>query len=109
VLVATSQQDLQELVDHLHSVSGKYGLMLNKEKTKVMSTKENACVSSVDGKVLDDADTFCYLGSLITSDAEYSKETKSRLSKGQYARVGLKRIWQSHDIAVATKVRLLKA
>jgi len=58
----------------------------------------------VDGKVLDEVDTFCYLGTLITSDAECSKEIKSRLSKGQYVGAGLKRIWQSHDIAVATKV-----
>jgi len=27
---------LQELADRLHHVSGKYGLVLNKEKTKVM-------------------------------------------------------------------------
>ena len=43
-LIATSQQELQELVDRLHRASGKYGLMLNKEKTKVMSTEDNTCV-----------------------------------------------------------------
>jgi len=53
-------------------------------------------------------DNFCYLGSLITNDAECAKEIKSRLSKGQYVSAGLKRIWQSHDIALTTKVRLLK-
>ena len=77
VLVATSQQDLQDLVDRLHRFSGKYGLLLNKEKTKVMSTEEKPCMISVDGKVLDEVDTFCYLGALITSDAECSKEIKS--------------------------------
>jgi len=34
---------------------------------------------------------------------------KSRLSRGKDVSAGLKRIWQSRDIAVATKVRLLKA
>jgi len=84
--------------------------VLNKEKTKVMSTEDNTCMVYVDGKVLEQVDNFCYLGSLITNDAECSKEMKSRLSKGQYVSVGLKRIWQSHDSAVTTKwVGLLKA
>jgi len=74
-----------------------------------MSTEDNPCMISVDGKVLDEVDNFCYLGTLITSDAQCSKGIKSRLSKGQYVSAGLNRIWQSHDIAVATKVRLLKA
>jgi len=52
VLVATSQQDVQDLVDRLHRVSGKHSLLLNKEKTKVMSTEENPCMISVDGKVM---------------------------------------------------------
>jgi len=108
-LIATSQQDLQELVDRLHRVSVKYALVLNKEKTKVMSSEDKPCMISVHGKVLDQADTFCYLGLLITNDAECSKEIQSRLGKGQYVSVGLKRIWQSHNIAVVTKMRLLKA
>jgi len=52
---------------------------------------------------------FCYLGALMMSDAECSKEMKLPLSEGQYVSAGWKRMWQSHDIAVVTKVRLLKA
>ena len=37
------------------------------------------------------------------------RRRSSRLSKGQYTSAGLSRIWQSHDIAVATEVRLLQA
>jgi len=107
VLIATSQQELQELVDRLHKTSGKYGLMLNKEKMKVMSTEDNTCMVYVDKKVLEQVDNFCYLGSLSTNDAKCAKEIKSRLSKGQYISAGLKRIRQSHDIAVTTKVKLL--
>ena len=44
-----------------------------------------------------------------TSDAECSKEIKARLGKSQNASAGLKRIWQSSDIADATKVRLMRA
>ena len=64
-------------MDRLHRASGKYGLMLNKEKTKVLSTEDNTCTIYVDGKVLEQVDNFCYLGSLITNHAECSKEIKS--------------------------------
>ena len=49
----------------------------------MMSTEEIPCIISVDGKVLDEVDTFCYLGTLITSDADCSKDMKSRLSRGR--------------------------
>ena len=55
---------------------------------------------------MDKADTFGYFGSLITSDAECSKEIKARVGKGQNVTAVLKR---SHDVAVATKVRLMRA
>ena len=40
VFIATSQQDLQELVDRLHTVNGKYDLVLNKTSTNVLRTRK---------------------------------------------------------------------
>jgi len=39
-LLATSEAELQELVDHLDQVSRKYSLLINVDKTKVMVTGE---------------------------------------------------------------------
>src|SRR6218665_3957110 len=52
--------------------------------------------------------TFQYLGSMITEDAEI-KEIRGRLSRGQSAETGMKQIWKSHSIKLTTKVRLMKA
>jgi len=38
VLLATSEAELQELVDRLARVSRKYSLLINVDKTKVMAT-----------------------------------------------------------------------
>jgi len=41
VLIATSEQELQVLVDRLNTVSNQYNLMINVDKTKVMTTCKN--------------------------------------------------------------------
>jgi hypothetical protein len=62
--------ELQELVDRLDRVSGKYSLLINIDKTKVLASDGAACHISIQGVQLEQVDTFPYLGSLITEDAE---------------------------------------
>jgi len=38
MLLATSEAELQELVDHLDQVSRKYSLLINVDKTKVLAS-----------------------------------------------------------------------
>jgi len=53
--------------------------------------------------------TFQYLGSVITEDAECSKEIRGKLAREQSAETGMKQIWKSHSIKLTTKVRIMKA
>ena len=43
ILLATSEAELQELVDRLDCVSRKYSLLINVDKTKVMTSDGIAC------------------------------------------------------------------
>ena len=43
ILVATSEAELQELVDRLDRVSSKYSLIINVGKTEVMASNGIAC------------------------------------------------------------------
>jgi len=43
ILSATSEADLQELVDRLDRVSRRYSLLINIDKTKVMASDGTAC------------------------------------------------------------------
>ena len=52
---------------------------------------------------------FIFLGSKITADSEYSHEMKRRLLLGRKAVTNLDSILKTRDIALPTKVRIVKA
>ena len=52
---------------------------------------------------------FIFLGSRITADSDYSHEIKRHLFLGRKAMTNLDSILKSRDIALPTKVRLVKA
>ena len=43
ILLATTEAELQELVDHLDRVSREYNLLINVDRTKVMASDGIAC------------------------------------------------------------------
>jgi len=63
ILLATSETELQELVDRLDRVSRKYSLLINGDKTKVMASDGIACRILIQNELLEQVDTFPYLGS----------------------------------------------
>jgi len=75
------EAELQELVDRLHRVSRKYSLHINVDKTKVMATDCIACRLLIQNEQLEQADTFPYLGSVITEDGEFTTEFRTRLNR----------------------------
>ena len=89
ILLATSETELQELVDRLDRVSRRYSLLINIDKTKVMAS---------DG-----------IASLIMEDGECTTEFHTRLNRGQAIGASLQKIWKSHSIPISTKTRLMKA
>ena len=62
ILLATSEAELQELVDRLDRVSRKYSLLINVDKTKVMASDGIACHILIQNELLEQVDTFPYLG-----------------------------------------------
>ena len=74
ILLPTSEAELQQLVDRLDQVSCKYSLLINVDKNKVMASDSTACRMLIQNELLEQVDTFPYLGSLITADAECTME-----------------------------------
>ena len=70
-------------MDRLHRVSRKYSLLINVDKTKVMASDGIACRILIQNELLQQVDTFPYLGSLITEDGECTTELRTRLNRGQ--------------------------
>jgi len=63
ILLATSEAELQELLDRLHRVSRKYSLfIINVDKTQVMASDGIVCCILIQNEHLEQMDTFLYLG-----------------------------------------------
>ena len=86
--------------------SGKVGLKLNIQKTKIMASGPITSWE-IDGETVSD---FIFLGgSKITADGDCSHEIKRQLLLGRKVMTNLDSIFKSRDITLTTKVHLVKA
>ena len=83
----------------------KAGLKLNIQKTKIMAFSPITSWQ-IDGETVTD---FIFLGSKITVDGDCSHEIKRHLLLGRKVLTNLDSILKRRDIALSTKVRLVKA
>ena len=63
----------------------------------------------IDGKTVETVSDFIFLDSKITADGDCSHEIKRRLLLGRKVMTNLDSIFKSRDIALLTKVCLVKA
>ena len=63
----------------------------------------------IDGETVETGSDFIFLGSKITADGDCSHEIKRRLLLGRKVMTNLDSIFESRDITLPTKVRLVKA
>ena len=88
--------------------SEKAGLKFNTQKTKIMASGPITS-GQIDGKTVDTVADFIFLSSKITADGNCSHEIKRRLLLRRKVMTNLDSILKSRDIALPTKVHLVKA
>ena len=88
--------------------SGKTGLKLNIQKTKIMAS-DPITSWQIDGETMETVTDFIFLGSKITADGDCSHEIKKHLPLGRKTMTNLDSILKSRDITLPTKVHLVKA
>ena len=115
VLIAGGMEELQELVNRVNKASVQFGLSLNASKTKVMKIcrkpnyEEELKFITVNNKRNENVKEFIYLGTLITSNCDDTKEIRRRLCIAKNAVISLTQIWKDKGISIGTKKRLLKS
>ena len=87
--------------------SEKAGLKLSIQKTKIMVSSPITSWQ-IDGETMETVRDFIFLGSQITADDDCSHEIKRCLLLGRKAVTNLNSILKSRDIALLTKVWLVK-
>ena len=107
-LMTESEEELKSLLMKVKEESGKVGLMLNIQKTKIMASGPITSWQ-IDREIMETVRYFIFLGSKITADGDYSHEIKRHLLLGRKAITNLDSILKSRDITLPTKVHLVKA
>src|SRR5574337_560719 len=88
--------------------SGKVGLKLNIQKTKIMASGPITSWK-IDGETVETVADFIFWGFKITTDGDCSHEMKRHLLLGRKVMTNLDSIFKSRDITLPTKVCLVKA
>ena len=107
-LMAESEEELKSLLMKVKEESKKVGLKLNIQKMKIMASGV-ITPWEIDGETVETVSDFIFLGSKITADGACSNEIKRRLLLERKFMTNLDSILKSRDIALPTKVHLVKA
>ena len=107
-LITESKEELKSLLMKLKEESGKVGLKLYIQKTKIMASGPITSWEIV-GETVETVSDFIFLDSKITADGDCSHEIKRCLLLGRKVMTNLHSIFKSRDYTLPTKVRLVKA
>ena len=106
--MAEIKEELKSLLMKVKEGSEKVGLKLNIQKTEIMAS--GAITSwQIDGETMETVRDFIWGGSKITADGDCSHKIKRCLLLGRKAMTNLDSMIKSRDIALPTKVCLIKA
>ena len=108
LLMAESKEELKHLLMRVKEESEKPSLRLNIKKTKIMASSPFTSWQIV-GEKVEVVTDFLFVGSKITEDGDCSHEIRRRLLLGRKAVTNVDSVLKSRDIAVPTKVHIVKA
>ena len=106
--MAESEEELKSLLMKVKEESGKVGLKLNIQKTKIMASGPITSWQ-IDGETVETLADLILGGSKITADGDCSHEIKRHLLHGRKVITNLDSILKSRDITWPTKVHLFRA
>ena len=107
-LLASSNDDLQVIVDKVKSQSERMGLNMNVSKTKTMVISRNEGTKAniqVDGKILEQVDHFKYLGQTVSESGKNIQEIKIRIAQAKSTFLQMSDILTSRDISIALRLK----
>ena len=101
------RKQLKSLLMKVKEESEKSGLKLHIQK--MIRALGPSTSWEIDGETVETVTDFHFLGSKITPDDAYSHEIKRHLPLGRKSMTNLDSLLKSKDIALPTKVHLVKA
>ena len=109
-LLSSSASQCQRKINKLKVTAEKAGLKINRDKTKSMRLNARTQTPlKIGSEVMEDVDTFVYLGSVMTTTGDSDHDIKVRIGKAWGAYNKLKPIWRSKQLSTKTKVSVYRA
>ena len=113
VLIADSEEKLQNILTTVTIESEKKGLQLNAKKTECMVISKRSerpvCNINCKGERIKQVCTFKYLGFNITPDGRCDTEIKKRIAMAKDTYTKMKSIFNNRNIGLGTKINTMKA
>ena len=110
-LLDKTYERLQNQLEKLDAESKRYGMQINRDKTKTMIFHRKEAKPRVkiklNGTELEEVDNFIYLGAKVTWNNDCTEEIKRRIQLATAAYRDLKIVWNDRGIRIDTKVQLL--
>ena len=108
IFMAESKEKLKNLLMTMKEESGKVGLKLNIQKTKIMASGP---ITSwhIDWGTMETVADFIYLGSKFTADGDFSHEIKRCFLLDRKVMTNLDSTLKSRDITLPTEAKSTKS
>ncbi|KAL8597728.1 hypothetical protein ACOMHN_001687 [Nucella lapillus] len=114
-IVAHSEDDLQRLTDSLSAATKHFGLTISIKKTEVMFQPSKGSTANmpeikINGTVLNNGDSFTYLGSILSSPNSLDKEISNRIAEASASCGRLhERVRNERGLKLETKCAVYRA
>lgn len=112
VIMANNINELNIIMNKLSTESNKYGLKINANKTKFIvfdkSRETQNYVLKINNVVVEKVDTIKYLGTVINSNANPSKEIQCRIEQARSAFCKIRKALTDREINLNLKLRFVK-
>ena len=109
-LLSYTHRQMQEKTNSFKDLSAQIGLHINREKTKVL--KINTMITEpvqLDDDLLEEVDSFTYLGSVVDIQGGTEADVKARSGKSRAVFPQLKNICSSKELTLQTKIRIFNS
>lgn len=109
-LLANTREDMENILSRLETTSIKFGLAINRDKTKMMivDRAEQSGTNVYNVANCEVVKSYIYLGSTISSTGGCGDKIRRRCAITRSAVDRLGKIWKDRRITKKTKVRLMK-
>lgn len=108
ILLDEHPENLESMINNLNDESIKVGLKMNTSKTKVMTNTAKVDIRVKDG-VLEYVEDYTYLGQVISTKDQMTKEINLRIATGWKKYWALKEIMKSKELGMSTKRKIFNS